>query len=328
MQLFFKIVITILITGLIGCDTTDPNQIDRHSATEALKIAGLEFTSTEIDSLLEDLADSREKYQNMRKEEIPNAIPPALVFNPIPVGFKMPAENSEFIMLPADNVELPANRTDLAFYSVKDLGSLIRQKKISSVELTRFFIDRLKKYDQKLHCVITLTEDLALEEARQADAELAAGKYRGPLHGIPYGAKDLLAKKGYKTTWGAMPYKDQVIDEDATVIKKLRDAGAVLVAKLTLGALAWGDVWYGEKTRNPWNLEQGSSGSSAGSAAATAAGLGTCWIAAFDPAAAKEVLRLPEGVEPIAFTPLGYAAEPPPSKKRKLISELVTYERW
>ena len=131
----------------------------------------------------------------------------------------------------------------------------------------------MKGHGAKLECVITLTEDLALRQAARADAEIASGKYRGPLHGIPYGAKDLLAVRGYRTTWGAMPYKEQVFDENATVIEKLEQAGAVLVAKLTLGALAWGDVWYGGKTRNPWNLEEGSSGSSAGSAAATAAGL-------------------------------------------------------
>jgi Asp-tRNA(Asn)/Glu-tRNA(Gln) amidotransferase A subunit family amidase len=135
------------------------------------------------------------------------------------------------------------------------------------------YLERLKKYGSKLECVITLTEELALQQAKRADAEIAAGKYRGLLHGIPYGAKDLLATKGYPTTWGAAPYKEQVINEDATVIKRLEEAGAVLVAKLTMGALAWGDVWYGGKTRNPWNLEQGSSGSSAGSASATSAGL-------------------------------------------------------
>jgi Asp-tRNA(Asn)/Glu-tRNA(Gln) amidotransferase A subunit family amidase len=149
----------------------------------------------------------------------------------------------------------------------------MRRKKITSTELTRLYLDRLKEYGPKLECVITLTEDLALRQAKRADEEIAAGKYRGPLHGIPYGAKDLFAVRGYRTTWGAAPYVDQMIDDDAAVIEKLEAAGAVLVAKLTLGALAWGDVWYGGMTRNPWNLEEGSSGSSAGSASATAAGL-------------------------------------------------------
>ncbi len=161
----------------------------------------------------------------------------------------------------------------MAFYSIGELAALIRSQKVTSEELTRMFLDRLKRYDPKLHAVITLTEDLAIRQARKADEEIRQGKYRGLLHGIPYGAKDLLAVAGYPTTWGARPYKDQVINETATVIRKLEDAGAVLVAKLSLGALAWGDVWFKDTTRNPWDLSQGSSGSSAGSAAATSAGL-------------------------------------------------------
>jgi Asp-tRNA(Asn)/Glu-tRNA(Gln) amidotransferase A subunit family amidase len=150
---------------------------------------------------------------------------------------------------------------------------LLRIQKLTSLELTRFCLERLKKYGPVLECVITLTEELALKQAGQADKEIAAGNYRGLLHGIPYGIKDLFAAKGYKTTWGATPYKNQMIDLDATVVKKLQAAGAVLVAKLTMGALAWGDRWYGGRTRNPWNTSQGSSGSSAGSAAAVSAGL-------------------------------------------------------
>jgi Asp-tRNA(Asn)/Glu-tRNA(Gln) amidotransferase A subunit family amidase len=149
----------------------------------------------------------------------------------------------------------------------------MRTKQITSMELSKFFLARLKEYGPKLECVITLTEELALKQAARADEEIAVGKYRGMLHGIPYGAKDLLAVRGYKTTWGAAPYKDQIIDQDAAVIKKLEEAGAVLVAKLTMGALAWGDVWFGGQTRNPWKTSKGSSGSSAGSASAS-----FCWI--------------------------------------------------
>jgi Asp-tRNA(Asn)/Glu-tRNA(Gln) amidotransferase A subunit family amidase len=156
---------------------------------------------------------------------------------------------------------------------VTTLARLVRARKVTSVELTQMYLARLKKYGPRLECVITLTEDLALTQARKADEEIAAGRYRGPLHGIPYGAKDLLATKGIRTTWGSKPYMEQVPDHDATVIERLEQAGAVLVAKLTLGELAWGDVWFGGKTRNPWNYEQGSSGSSAGPASATAAGL-------------------------------------------------------
>jgi Asp-tRNA(Asn)/Glu-tRNA(Gln) amidotransferase A subunit family amidase len=245
----------------------------RENVENAEKIIGLSFIDTERDSLLTDLQEFLASYMKIRERSVPNNVVPAIQFNPIPVKFNAPKVNSSFRMSPPDHITVPENINQLAFYSVRDLSELIRTRKITSVELTKFFIDRLKKYDPDLHCVISLTEDRALAEAREADQEIAAGKYRGPLHGIPYGAKDLLAVHGYPTTWGAVPYKNQVINEDATVIKRLEKAGAVLVAKLSLGALAWGDVWFGAKTRNPWNLEQGSSGSSAGSASATAAGL-------------------------------------------------------
>ncbi len=169
---------------------------------------------------------------------------------------------------------LPDNLEDIAFWPVTQLAALIRAKQISSVELTKLYLDRLQRYDPILKCVVTLTDDLALKQARRADREIARGEYRGPLHGIPYGAKDLLATRGIRTTWGAEPYRDQVPTVNATVIDRLEEAGAVLIAKLSVGALAWGDVWLdGVMTKNPWNLEEGSSGSSAGSASATAAGL-------------------------------------------------------
>jgi Asp-tRNA(Asn)/Glu-tRNA(Gln) amidotransferase A subunit family amidase len=247
--------------------------IKYETVKEAEKLLGLEFTRAEVDSMLTGLEEQRMNYINLRNIVIPNSLSPSLVFNPIPRGLKFDTEKKPLVLSPVGKITLPKNRDDLAFYSVRDLGELIRTRQISSVELTQFYLDRLKKYGPKLECVVTLTEEYALQQARKADQEIKAGKYKGPLHGIPYGAKDLLAKKGYKTTWGAVPYKDQVIDEDATVIKRLDDAGAVLVAKLTLGALAWGDIWYGGKTRNPWNYEQGSSGSSAGTASAVAAGL-------------------------------------------------------
>jgi Asp-tRNA(Asn)/Glu-tRNA(Gln) amidotransferase A subunit family amidase len=164
------------------------------------------------------------------------------------------------------------NYEALAFASVRQLAELVRTKRVSSVALTEMYLRRLKKYDPTLKFVVTLTEERALAQAKEADREIAAGKYRGPLHGLPWGAKDLLAAKGYPTTWGAGGFEEQVIDEDAAVVKRLDDAGAVLVAKLTLGALAMGDEWFGGKTRNPWNPRQGSSGSSAGPASATAAG--------------------------------------------------------
>jgi Asp-tRNA(Asn)/Glu-tRNA(Gln) amidotransferase A subunit family amidase len=170
-------------------------------------------------------------------------------------------------------MQMPANKNELAFYSIPQLASLIKNKKITSVELTKFFIERLKKWSDTLESVITLTEDLAMQQAKQADDDLKKGIYHGLLHGIPYGLKDLFAVKGYKTTWGSTPYKDQMIDRDAFVYQQLRKAGAVLCAKLSLGALAYNNKWFGGETKNPWNLKQGSSGSSAGSAASVTAGL-------------------------------------------------------
>ncbi|RYU96454.1 amidase [Emticicia agri] len=240
---------------------------------QAEKILGLDFNDAEADSMINDLNDNRKDFESIRKISLDNSVAPALYFNPLPVGFEFEKTYLPFKASQIGVVNLPANRDDLAYFSVRELAELIRAKKISSVELTRFFIERLKKYDTKLHYAITITEDLALKQAAQADSEIKAGKYKGILHGIPYGAKDLLAVKGYKTTWGSVPYKDQIIDQDAVVIQRLAKAGAVLCAKLTLGELAMGDVWFGGKTLNPWDLKRGSSGSSAGSASSVAAGL-------------------------------------------------------
>lgn len=266
-------IVLVFVAGAFSGRYFLSEDISADDARSAAKIAGLEMTQAEIDSLLPELGNLRKNYIANRKTEVPNALSPALVFNPLPPGMVLDQTQKPVIFSNPGKITLPKNRDELAFFTVRQLAALIRTKQISSVELTQFFLDRLKKYDPQLHCVITLTEDLALAQAKRADQEIAQGKYRGLLHGIPYGAKDLLAKKAYKTTWGAMPYKDQVIEEDATVIQKLEEAGAVLVAKLTLGALAWGDVWFGGMTRNPWAPDTGSSGSSAGSASAVAAGL-------------------------------------------------------
>ena len=247
--------------------------ITRSDVLAAGNIAGLEFSTSEADSMLEGLQGLRKTYEDMRAIPLPNEVLPSLVFNPLPPGFQIPPSRGPVRFADPGFVKMPANKTDLAWYSVPELGELLRTRQITSVELTRFFLDRLRQYDKELHCVITYTEERALQHARQADAEIQAGHYRGPLHGIPYGAKDLLAVAGYPTTWGAMPYKDQQLDIDAEVIRKLDAAGAVLVAKLSMGALAWGDVWFRGMTRNPWDTLRGSSGSSAGSAAAVSAGL-------------------------------------------------------
>jgi Asp-tRNA(Asn)/Glu-tRNA(Gln) amidotransferase A subunit family amidase len=233
----------------------------------------LNFTDAEADSMLGDMKDYKNVYQGMHRTYPKNDLTFPFAFNPAPPGFQAPTAQQKINWNIPANITLPGNRSELSFYSIPQLASLIKNKKISSVELTKFFLDRLKKWGDTLECVITLTEELALKEAKQADDELKKGIYRGPLHGIPYGLKDLFAVRGYKTTWGSTPYKDQVIDEDAYVYTKLKNAGAVLCAKLSLGALAYDNRWFGGFTRNPWNLQQGSSGSSAGSAAAVVAGL-------------------------------------------------------
>ncbi|MBF9251832.1 amidase [Pontibacter sp. 172403-2] len=239
----------------------------------AQQLMGLHFTDAQLDSATTELESLRENYEAIREVPLPNSVAPALVFNPIPVGYTFEQQRVPFEVARPEKVKLPKNRNELAFYTIPQLAELIRTRQISSEELTKFFLARLKKYGPTLECVTTLTEELALKQARQADQEIKAGKYKGLLHGIPFGVKDLLSTRTYKTTWGAMPYKNQLLDEDATVVKRLEDAGAVLVAKTTLGALAMGDVWYGGKTRTPWDITKGSSGSSAGSASAVAAGL-------------------------------------------------------
>jgi Asp-tRNA(Asn)/Glu-tRNA(Gln) amidotransferase A subunit family amidase len=247
----------------------------RADIASAEKLIGIDFTETEIDSMQGDLADYRKGYEALRAVNIPNDVPPALVFNPLPGQYLHASDDKRARAIQwsrAHSLKRPANLEDCAFWSVRDLAELIRTKQVTSTELTQMYIARLKRYAPKLECVVTFTDDRALASAKKADEEIAKGHYRGILHGIPYGAKDLLAVQGYKTTWGSAPYQDQTIDNTATVVKRLDDAGAVLIAKLTLGELAWGDVWFGGMTRNPWNLEEGSSGSSAGSASATSAG--------------------------------------------------------
>jgi Asp-tRNA(Asn)/Glu-tRNA(Gln) amidotransferase A subunit family amidase len=253
--------------------TTDLIKITGHDISIAQKIIGLEFTDAERDSMVDGLNENLESYIKNRELSLMNEIPPAISFNPLPVGFSISQKQNKLIFSKYNSIKLPSNIDALAFYSIGELAQLIKDRKISSVELTRFFIDRLKKYSPDLFNVITITEERAYAEAKKADLEIRSGKYRGMLHGIPYGVKDLLSTKNYKTTWGASPFKDQLIDEDAEVIKKLSNSGAVLIAKFSMGELAWGDVWFGGRTRNPWDTTKGSSGSSAGSASAVSAGL-------------------------------------------------------
>ncbi len=240
----------------------------------AARVAGLQFTDAELKLLAPGVSQRTERgFAELRARRFPNSLPPAGVFDPRPSGFRFPVANDDFRWAPPAGVTRPKNPEDLAFLSVAELAALLRSRQVTSEELTLLALGRLRRYGPALHCVVSLTEERALAAARAADRELAAGNWRGPLHGLPYGAKDLLAARGAPTTWGATPFTNQVFDSDATVIRKLETAGAVLVAKLSLGELAMGDVWFGGKTRNPWQPDKGSSGSSAGSAAAVAAGL-------------------------------------------------------
>ena len=240
-------------------------------------IAGITITEEDRKAVASAVERDQRKFDVLRKVDLKNSVPPALSFFAAPPQEASVTINRSEIRPVAAKDEAtsakPESQEDLAFLPVTKLATLLKAKKVTSVELTKLYLARLKKYDPLLKCVVTLTEDLALEQAAKADTEIAAGKYRGPLHGIPWGAKDIIAVPGYKTTWGAGHYEDQTLDVQATVARRLEEAGAVLVAKLTVGSLALGDEWFGGMTRNPWNPEEGSSGSSAGSTSAVVAGL-------------------------------------------------------
>ena len=268
--------------------TPAPLRVTKDMLHQAEKLIGIELTDAQEAMALQNVSTNLDRYETLRKIDIPLDTEPATLFHPSLPGKKFAAgsptgqprrdasvKSAKFKLT---KVETPkfGSIEDQAFATLPQLAELIRTRKVSPVELTKMYLGRLKKYGPKLNCVVTLTEDLALTQATEAEREIKAGKYRGPLHGIPWGAKDLFATKGIRTTWGAEPYRDQVIDYDATVVERLRAAGAVLVAKLSMGALAQGGRWFAGMTRNPWQVEEdktGSSGSSAGPASATAAGL-------------------------------------------------------
>ena len=247
---------------------------------EAAALAGIAIPPDKREAMLSKLNEQRQAYVAVRQLHLPNEVPPAFRFDPVVPGSTAPPTELEPVRTPlaygdlpaVADAEIPKDLEKLAYATVRELGVLIKQGKISVVDLTEMYLARLKRYNPRLNFLITLTEERARAQAREADAELGKGRYRGPLHGIPWGAKDLLAVRGYPTTWGAGGFQQQVVDEDATLVRRLDEAGAVLVAKLSLGALALGDKWFGGQTRNPWNTAQGSSGSSAGSASATATG--------------------------------------------------------
>jgi Asp-tRNA(Asn)/Glu-tRNA(Gln) amidotransferase A subunit family amidase len=263
-----------LMPGALAAVAQDAATITADMLQSAMKIAGLSFTADEQKGLLEKLNGTRgylAGFERLRTANLGDT-PPAIVFNPVPPGKRLPTERRPLTRQQID-VPTPSSDEALAFLPLTHLSRLVESRRVKPSELTKLYVARLKKYDPQLHCVVTLTEELALRQARQADEEIAAGTYRGPLHGVPFGLKDLLAVRGTKTTWGMSPFKDRVIDADATVYSRLTKAGAILVAKLSTGALAVTAQWFGGITRNPWNTEQDASGSSAGPGSATAAGL-------------------------------------------------------
>ena len=237
----------------------------------ALALSGLSFSDEEQRGMLQGVNRNLTSFEELRKTSIPNDVAPPFYFSAIVPGMKVNRTREPF-RPSIPKVKRPADLEEVAFWPITQLAQLLKTRQVTSSELTQMYLARLHKLNAKLNCVVTFLDDVALAQAKQADSEIAAGKYKGPLHGIPWGAKDIIAVKGYKTTWGSGAYKDQVIDNDASVVEMLRDAGAVLLAKLTTGELAQGDAWFGGQTKNPWNLTQGSSGSSAGPASATAAG--------------------------------------------------------
>jgi len=268
-----RIIFTYLLLSAGLFVSAQDTSVQKKDLISSAKLFDLSFTTKEIDTLYSDVIDNIANFKAMHNLPLANSVPLSMWQTPVLPGMHFNEVQKPILWKLDNTVKLPANKNDLAFYSIEKLASLIKNKKISSLALTQFFIERIKKWGDTLQCVISLQEDMAYEQAKKADWELAEGKYRGLLHGIPYGLKDLFAVKGTKTTWGAAPYQNQMIDEDAFVYTKLKEAGAVLVAKFTLGALAMGDYWFGGRTKNPWNLNYGSSGSSAGSASATVAGL-------------------------------------------------------
>jgi Asp-tRNA(Asn)/Glu-tRNA(Gln) amidotransferase A subunit family amidase len=264
-----------LLPGVLWAKVEEerPERISKEMLRAAASVAGVQFTEQQFDRMLKGVNENLGKYDEIRRVELDNSVAPPLYFNPIVTGMKIERAKRTFRMSEAPKLSRSQNLEEVAFWPATHLAELIRAKQVSSVELTEMYLGRLKRYNPKLLCAVTVTEDLAIRQAREADREIAAGHYRGPLHGIPYGIKDLAAVRGYPTTWGAAPFKDRVIDRDATVVSRLREAGAVLVAKLATGELALDDVWFGGQTKNPWDLSMGSQGSSAGPASATAAGL-------------------------------------------------------
>ena len=265
-----------LVPGILWARMQDAGaqKINVAMVTDALKLAGLDFSEEDRAAMVQAANRSLTSFEDLHKLHIPNDVSPPFHFSAIVPGMEVNKTKQPFRMT-AVTVKRPANLEDVAFWPIRNLAELIKTTQVTSTELTKMYLDRLHKFGgkDKLNCVVTYLDDLALAQAKQADAEIAAGKYKGPLHGIPWGAKDIISVKGYKTTWGSGAYKDQVFDYDATIVEHLREAGAVLVAKLASGELAQGDNWWGGQTKSPWDMTRGSSGSSAGPGSATGGGL-------------------------------------------------------
>ncbi len=261
----------------VGAALQDPNQQPQSDITlEDLKaverVVGVEFTDAERQQILRNVQGFKRGYESVRTLDIKNAQPPALTFRPMG---RQPEESKAVSVQHRDmpDIAKPGSGEDLAFMTVAELSQLVKQKKVSPVELTDLALSRLEAYGTKLLNVVAVTRETALAQAKQAEEEIASGHYRGPLHGIPYALKDLYAVRGYPTTWGSAPHKEQTFDYDCAVFEKLTAAGAVCCAKTSMGSLAQGDVWFAGRTANPWNPAQGSSGSSAGSSSCMAAGM-------------------------------------------------------
>jgi Asp-tRNA(Asn)/Glu-tRNA(Gln) amidotransferase A subunit family amidase len=263
-----------LVPGVLWARMQDANaqRVTLAMVADALSLAGIEASESEAQAMVNGANQNLARFEAIRQLDIPNDVSPPFHFSSVVPGIEVDKTPRPFRMSRAPAVRRPANLEDVAFWPVRHLAELIRTRRVSSVELTRMYIDRLHRYNGTLNNVVTFLDEAGLAQAAQADKEIAAGRYRGPLHGVPWGAKDIIAVKGYPTTWGTPPLKTQVLDYDASVVELLRDAGAVLIAKLATGELASGDNWFGGQTRSPWDPAVGSSGSSAGPGSATAAG--------------------------------------------------------
>jgi Asp-tRNA(Asn)/Glu-tRNA(Gln) amidotransferase A subunit family amidase len=264
-----------LLPGVLWGSLQDKktNRITVEMLRNATAVSGFVFSDAQLETMLDGANQSLGRYEALHAVRLDNSVAPPLYFNPLVPGMPIDRAKRPFKTSQPPRVTRPSDLEDVAFWPVTQLAHLVQTKQVKSVELTEMYLARLRRYDSALTCVVTLTEDRAMRQARDADREIAAGRYRGPLHGIPWGVKDLCATREYPTTWGAAPFKTRVIDEDATVVLRLDAAGAVLVAKLATGELALDDVWFAGQTKNPWDLTMGSQGSSAGPASAVAAGL-------------------------------------------------------